>query len=77
MIRQKINNNRANPDNWREISLRKAQTRITREHKNNMITDVVPKEEHDVKPEEAEPLVRGLNEFKDARIVMGTFGSCL
>ena len=52
MITHKINNNRAKPDAWRETTLRKALTRITREHENNTVTDAVPNEEHDVEPEE-------------------------
>ena len=58
MITHKINNNRSNPDDWREITLRKARTRITREHENNTVTDAVPNEVHHVEPEEVEPLFR-------------------
>ena len=58
MITHKINNNRSNPDDWREITLRKARTRITRKHENNTVTDAVPNEVHDVEPEEVEPLLR-------------------
>ena len=58
MITHKINNNRSKPDDWREITLRKARTRITREHKNNTVTDAVPNGVHDVEPEEVEPLLR-------------------
>ena len=58
MITHKINNNRSKPDDWREITLRKAWTRITREHENNTVTDAVPNGVHDVEPEEVEPLLR-------------------
>ena len=35
--------------------MRKAWTRITRDHENNMVTGAVPNEEYDVEPE---PLLR-------------------
>ena len=55
---KKCLDNKAKPDDWREITLHKARTRITREHENNTITDAVPNEEHGVEPEEAESLLR-------------------
>ena len=55
---KKCLDNKAKPDDWREITMHKARTRKTREHENNMITDDVPNEEHGVEPEEAESLLR-------------------
>ena len=70
MITHTMNNNRSNTDDWREITLRKARTRITREHENNTVTDAITNEVHDVEPEEAEPLLRRSHQIRRSR--MGT-----
>ena len=46
--KKKINNNRTQSDDCREVTLRKAQTRTAREHGENKVPDAVPIELHAV-----------------------------